>query len=193
MKRAAFLALWLGAVAAPGAPPPLAEISLGGETFFLEVAATAADRRTGLMHRERLAPGAGMIFVYSQTARHTYWMKDVTIDLDLLCVDRAGEVVRVHHMPAEPPRTPAESEDRYGARLARYACPPIQYAIELPLGTAQRLGLMAGTRIDLPVARLRSQAQDGPPAAGGGQIDVDAPPRLSKDSSGNADTGGSWR
>ncbi len=134
---------------------PTVAATIGGERFRLEIAATGEEKRTGLMHRESLAADAGMIFVYPRMARRAFHMKNTRIDLDLLCVKDDGELARVHRMPAEAPRAPDESGLAYERRLKHYACPRVLYIIEVPMGTAGRLGLEPGAVLDLPHARLR--------------------------------------
>ncbi|MCG6873316.1 MAG: DUF192 domain-containing protein [Gammaproteobacteria bacterium] len=152
---AAVLPLSACADSRPAAAAKFVKVTLAGEPFRLEIAAQGEKKRTGLMYRERIAPGTGMIFVYPHMAAHGFWMKNVRVDLDLLCLDSVGTVLRVYRMPAEAPQGPAESDMAYYRRLAAYRCPPMQYAVELPMGTATRLGLTAGTTLRLPHRRLQ--------------------------------------
>ena len=49
----------------------------------VQVARTAPELRTGLMFREKLAPDAGMLFVFGETSDHTFWMRNTIIPLDM--------------------------------------------------------------------------------------------------------------
>lgn len=69
-----------------------------GETHFnIEIADTAETRSRGLMFRDSMRRGDGMLFVYEEPRRASFWMKNTLIALDMLFVDRSGTVKHVHH------------------------------------------------------------------------------------------------
>lgn len=69
----------------------------GGEARFrVEVADTDASRARGLMWREHLDTGAGMIFVYDSPGPAQFWMRNTLIPLDLIFADPTGTVKHVH-------------------------------------------------------------------------------------------------
>ncbi|MFA3915677.1 DUF192 domain-containing protein [Ruegeria sp. 2012CJ15-1] len=72
--------------------------SSGSELRFrVELADTPQERSRGLMFRESMAPRAGMLFVYEQPQRASFWMKNTLIPLDMIFVDATGTVTHVHH------------------------------------------------------------------------------------------------
>ena len=88
-----------------------------------------------------------------------FWMLDCVIDMDILFLDPLGIVTAVHHMKADPQR-PGESRDAYLGRLKLYpSVAPAQFAIELKAGTADRLGIKTGQKIELDRRRLKSLAR----------------------------------
>lgn len=112
------------------------EVSVGGQRFEVEIARTDGERSQGLMFRRFLPANAGMLFDFEQTRSIAMWMKNTFIPLDMLFIDEAGEVVYI----AE--RTVPKS-------LATISAPqPVRYVLELNGGTADRLGLSVGDRVE---------------------------------------------
>lgn len=60
----------------------------------VEIAETEAQRAQGLMFRQYLPFGEGMLFLFQGTTRIPFWMKDTPISLDILFV-RDGRIVDV--------------------------------------------------------------------------------------------------
>ena len=60
---------------------------------------------------------------------------------------------------AEPPKAASESDEAYRSRLRRYSSGlPAQFAIELPPGSLDRLGIAVEQRIELDLDRLKAVA-----------------------------------
>ena len=65
-------------------------------TIRVEVARTPAEQEKGLMNRPHLPDDdAGMVFVFADTARHGFWMKNTLVPLDLLFIGEDGRVEAV--------------------------------------------------------------------------------------------------
>ncbi len=103
--------------------------------FRVELALTAEQRAQGLMFRRKLARDAGMLFVYRPPQPVSMWMKNTPIPLDMLFIDRAGRVVKVAER-AVPGSL--RSIDSGGL---------VKGVLELPGGTAERLGIAPGARV----------------------------------------------
>ena len=120
-----------------------------GTTLVLEVARSTAERARGLMQRAEVPPGTGMIFFFDSPARHSFWMFDCLVALDLVWLDAQGTVVDVK--VAAPP-CPAEPCASYGPSGNA------SMVIEVAAHEAARLGLVPGARVLLapaPVAGAR--------------------------------------
>lgn len=126
--------LLLGACASAGKP----WVELGGERFTVEIADNEPERNRGLMFRDRLAPNAGMLFLYDREQPLAFWMKNTRIPLDILYFDAQRRLVSVSRA------APCSLGDR---------CPPYpaegpsMYVLELNAGAAQRLGVAPGAVI----------------------------------------------
>ena len=127
---------------------------IGNRFFGLEVAHTPAAREQGLMDREELGDGAGMLFVFPEERELSFWMRRCLFDLDIVFLDAAGIVVDIQTMRIQPPRRRGETEMEYQRRLPLHKSKaPAQFAIELPGGCVEYTGLRVGDRValDLPL------------------------------------------
>jgi uncharacterized membrane protein (UPF0127 family) len=143
------------------APPPAREeVVIAGEVFKLEIAADARSRARGLMERTEIDEHGGMLFIYRDVRRRSFWMKNCLVDIDLLYLGSKGRIVACHKMKKEPPRREDETEAAYEWRLKSYRSRrPAQFVIELEAGTIDRLKLERGQTIELDYSRLRKMAR----------------------------------
>ena len=94
----------------------------------VEIADTSGKRRVGLLRHERLEPGTGLWIVPCESV-HTFFMK---FPIDLVYVDKKHKVKKVRH--AVPPW-----------RLS--ACFTAHSVLELPAGTVEKTGTVAGDEL----------------------------------------------
>jgi len=139
---------------------PIVWVTLGGETFALEVAADPDTRFRGLSGRARIGRNTGLLFVFPGVAPRGMVMRDCAVPIDVAFLDDAGRVVAVHAMEVEPPRRPGEGRRDYERRLPVYASSaPARFAIETAGGRLAQLGLRVGDRVRLDAAALAAQAR----------------------------------
>ena len=113
-------------------------IGAAGERIELhvELADEPAERQRGLMYRESLADGTGMLFVFEQEQPLAFWMKNTLIPLDILYFDAERQLVSVQTMvPCEKDPCTTYSSDA-----------PAQYALEVNAGFVERYGIGEGWR-----------------------------------------------
>jgi uncharacterized protein len=110
--------------------------------FQLEIANTPESRSRGLMFRRELPDGRGMLFDFG--ARETeisMWMKNTYIPLDMIFIRADG---RIRHIAEN---TTPHSEATISSNG------PVKGVLEVIAGTARRLGLSPGDRVEHPFFR----------------------------------------
>lgn len=117
----------------------------GEISFQVELADTPKARSRGLMFREHMPRGDGMLFVYERPQRATFWMKNTLIPLDMIFVDRTGVVTHIHRGAIPGDTTLIEGGRQVFAVL------------EINAGLSDRYGLAVGTQLQHPAFL------DGPP------------------------------
>ena len=104
--------------------------------FTVEVARTPAEQAQGLMNRESLAPGRGMIFPYDPPVEASFWMKNTLIPLDMIFVRKNGTIARI-----EPNTAPLSLEPVMAGE-------PVGAVLELPGGRSAELGIQANDKVE---------------------------------------------
>ncbi|WP_438646661.1 DUF192 domain-containing protein [Salinarimonas soli] len=104
--------------------------------FQVEVARNDAERAQGLMFRRTMAADRGMLFDFQKVQPISMWMRNTYISLDMLFIRPDGTVARIAEN-AEPlsERTIPSGE-------------PVLAVLEVNAGTAKRLGLKPGDRVE---------------------------------------------
>jgi len=112
-------------------------VTAAGKTyrFEVEIAATEETRAHGLMGRDSLAPDAGMLFEFPESAVEAFWMKDTLIPLDMLFIDKTGRIVHIAERAVPYDETPISS------------VVPVTGVLELNGGTVDRLKIRDGDRV----------------------------------------------
>lgn len=108
--------------------------------FDVELAVTSEEMSRGLMFRERLDSDKGMLFIFTEEGRYSFWMKNTLIPLDIIWIGGNKQVVFISGN-AQP--------------CQEYSCPSIEpaenakYVLEINGGMAENIGLKVGDKIDL--------------------------------------------
>ncbi len=105
-------------------------------SFHVEIADTTSKRARGLMFRQRLATDAGMLFLFDELEVASFWMKNTPLSLDLLFIAKDGRIVDMYERAVPLSTRPINSNM------------PVFAVLEILAGTAQRLGIRVGDRID---------------------------------------------
>lgn len=148
IRRAMLLAALLApaAMAQPGVDrpqpklreEPLVIIGRDGtrHEFRVEMAVRPEDQTVGMMFRTAMQPNEGMLFDWGQPRESAMWMRNTLIPLDMVFIAADGRVHRIHERAV--PQSLATIESRG----------PVRATLELQGGTAERLNLRVGDRVE---------------------------------------------
>lgn len=73
-------------------------VIFGADTVMAEIAATADERAQGLMYREEVPDGTGMLFVFQDNASRAFWMANTYVPLDIAYMDPSYRIVDIVQM-----------------------------------------------------------------------------------------------
>lgn len=113
-----------------------------GTEVRVETMVEQVDMAKGMMFRDSLPEGRGMLFIHPQPGNHPYWMYQVKIPLDLVWMDINGRVTEMVEN-APPCQTAASQCPNYGGNAQS------QVVLELPGGYARKHGVQVGSVIQL--------------------------------------------
>ena len=116
-------------------------VELGGQRYPVELATTDESRARGLMFRDTLAEGTGMLFIHDREEFQAYWMKNTRIALDILYFDSQRRLVSQQR--DVPPCSAGNACPSYPSRG------PARYVLELNAGQAAQLQLRDGQELVL--------------------------------------------
>jgi uncharacterized membrane protein (UPF0127 family) len=132
------LALLLSGCPASGAST---WVEVGGQRYQVEIADTDPERARGLMFRDAMDSGAGMLFIHDREEPQAYWMKNTKIPLDILYFDDERKLVAQRRNT--PPCSAGDACPSYPSNA------PARYVLELNAGEADRLKLKDGAELKL--------------------------------------------
>ena len=129
------------AVAQARAQPtlPTVKLTAGIHVITAEAATTNQSRTVGLMHRERLAPNHGMLFVFDDKAQQCFWMRNTIVPLTIAFIEDDGTILQLADM------APKSEASHCSQR-------PVRFALEMEQGWFGKRGIAPGAKVGgLPV------------------------------------------
>jgi len=128
-----------------GAPQPVLEqepltieTANGSVDFTVELARTPMQQMRGLMFRDEVPPGTGMLFTYDAARPLSMWMKNTPTSLDMLFIDADGVIRGI------------EAETVPFSETVITSPAPVTAVLEILGGEAERLGIEPGDRVRHP-------------------------------------------
>jgi len=110
----------------------ISKVCFNEECFNVEIADTPKTRARGLMNREHLDQGSGMLFLFDTESKYHFWMKNTLIPLDIIWLDKNKKVVFIEHNVEPCEADPCET---FGPGEKT------KYVFEINSGLAKKIGL----------------------------------------------------
>ena len=112
------------------------EIRIGKNIFQAEIADTPDKRKQGLSDRKELCENCAMLFLFSERGRHSFWMKGMNFDLDMVWIDN-NEIV---YIARDVSRIKELERINSGVEADK--------VLEINAGLADKLGIKVGDKIE---------------------------------------------
>ena len=116
---------------------PRMHLTAGEHRLHAWVARSEEEHALGLMHRQQLAHGEGMLFVWDEPARKSFWMKDTPLPLSIAFLEEDGTILGIDDMQ------PHSLEGHGSGR-------PVRFVLEVNQGWFEDKGIAPGMRLDGP-------------------------------------------
>lgn len=139
-----FLVLWL--VFQPSFLPPSsmtspmakAQLKINQTVLRVELADTPTKRAKGLSQREGMVENQGMLFIFEQPGRHSFWMKGMNFPLDIIWFNEEDGIVDIVK-DIQPDSFPQTFKPRV----------PSQYVLEVNAGFVEKNQIKIGDPVTL--------------------------------------------
>ena len=102
----------------------------------IQIANSDFDRELGLMFRKQMEENRGMLFIFPEEARQSFWMRNTLISLDMIFVNALNKVVTIHR------NTQTLSDQSYPSTA------PAKYVIEVNAGYCTKHKINEGDKIN---------------------------------------------
>jgi uncharacterized membrane protein (UPF0127 family) len=116
------------------------KISIGKTSLSVEVAETVPQHQQGLMYREKLSDGEGMMFVFSRPETRSFWMKNTYLDLSIGFFDEKKRLFQILDMKG----TTVMQKEFPSYESQR----PAQFALEVPKGWFTKFKVKVGDKFE---------------------------------------------
>jgi uncharacterized membrane protein (UPF0127 family) len=113
---------------------PAATLTIGTHKLTAEIAATPAQRETGLMNRFSLKPDTGMLFVFERAEPQAFWMRNTFVALSIAYIGADGRILNIDDMQPQ-------TDDSHWSKG------PALYALEMKKGWFAERGIAVGESV----------------------------------------------
>lgn len=70
-------------------------VHIADKIVRVEIVDTAEEREKGLSGHASLVEDEGMLFVFPESGRHAFWMKDMGFSIDIIWISESKEIVHI--------------------------------------------------------------------------------------------------
>lgn len=113
-------------------------LSAKGDTIRkidIELATNDTERAKGLMFRQSMTDGQGMLFIQDKEEPQSFWMKNTYISLDILYINQQNQIIKIAKMAQPHSEVSIPSEK------------PAIYVLEVNGGFCDKYGVKEGDKI----------------------------------------------
>lgn len=113
----------------------IGKIKIGKSNFKVEIVDTPKKLEEGLRNRENICDNCGMLFIFSKSGRHSFWMKGMKFGIDIIWID-GNEIVHV--------------EKNIPFNYSKIMNPEVRSdkVLEINGGTTERIGIKTGDVVE---------------------------------------------
>ncbi|MBK6592836.1 MAG: DUF192 domain-containing protein [Burkholderiales bacterium] len=113
---------------------PRTTLSVGIHQIDTQLATTQEQHATGLMHRQEMPQHEGMLFIFENSTRQCFWMKNTLLPLTAAFVADDGTIVNLVDMK------PKSLDSHCSAK-------PVRFVLEMNQGWFAKKGIKPGSKI----------------------------------------------
>lgn len=112
------------------------KITINNHKFKIETVVSEEAREKGLSGRTELCDNCGMLFLFNTLGNHSFWMKDMNFDIDILWIAN-NEVVQID-------KNVSASRGSEEIKTSKF---PVDKVLEINAGKSDTLGIKVGDKI----------------------------------------------
>lgn len=107
----------------------------------VQVADTDHRRADGLMFQDELPYDEGMLFIFEDSKKRTFWMSNMLFSLDIIWIGSQGNVV---HIDNNVPPCDTEACPRYDS-----GGKDVKYVLEVTAGFVEKFNITENSKLDI--------------------------------------------
>ena len=112
-------------------------VKIAGQSIKVDLATTPEAKTRGLSARQDLAEGEGMLFVFDNPGKYSFWMKDMNFPIDIIWLNEKLEIIYIKKN-AQPKSYPETFGSNQNAK----------YVLEVVSGFGDNNNLKEGGKVE---------------------------------------------
>lgn len=116
------------------------QVCISSYCFDVEIAQTEEERAKGLMFSSSLPKNQGMLFIFENEDKHSFWMKNTLIPLDIIWISKDLKIVHIEHNVLPCDKEPCKTYTPNQKAL---------YVLEINSGLVEKYNLQIEDKIDM--------------------------------------------